>query len=114
MKELYKENIIDMQCDISKIDNIIHFLKEKKVIPDKIDIIINNAGVANNVSLEKLNLKRMESTIEINSIAPMKIIKSFIDNKIIKPEIIKKKIHFVSLYSILSHIASAILQIILL
>ena len=31
MKELYKEDLTNVQCD-----NIIHFLKVKKVIPDKI------------------------------------------------------------------------------
>ena len=107
MKELYKENIINIQCNIAKIDNIITFLKEKKVNPDEIDIVINNAGVANNVSLEKLNEKRMISTIEINLIAPMKIIKAFIDNKKSKPELFNKQLHFVTLCSVISHIASA-------
>lgn len=106
MKELYKENIINIQCNIIKIDNIINFLKDKNVNPDKIDIIINNAGVANNLSLEQLPENRMVSTIQINLIAPMKIIKSFIDNKKKKPELFNKQIHFVSLCSVLSHIVS--------
>ena len=106
MKELYKENIINIQCNIIKIDNIINFLKDKNVNPDKIDIIINNAGVANNLSLEQLPENRMVSTIEINLIAPMKIIKSFINNKTKKPELFNKQIHFVSLCSVLSHIVS--------
>ncbi len=44
----------------------------------------------------------------------MKIIKSFIENKIIKPELINKQIHFVTLCSFISHIVSDKLQIILL
>ena len=47
MKELYKEKIINIQYNISKIDNIINFLKEKKVNPDEIGIEINNAGSNN-------------------------------------------------------------------
>ena len=48
----------------------------------------------------------MTRTIEINLLAPMKIMKSFIDNKTNKKNLSNKQIHFVTLCSCLSHIAS--------
>ena len=103
----YKDKIINIPCNISKIKNIITFLKERKINPDEIDIIINNAGVANNLPIEEITESQMISTIEINLLSPMKIIKSFIDNKIKKPELKSKQIHFVTLCSVMSHIISA-------
>jgi len=107
MKSEYKDKITNIACNISKINNIIIFLKEKKINPDEIDIIINNAGVANNLTIEEISENQMISTIEINLLAPMKIIKSFIDNKNSKSNLKSKQIHFVSLCSVMSHIISA-------
>jgi len=107
LKSEYNEKIINIPCNISKIKNTIEFLKEKKINPDEIDIIINNAGVANNLPLEELTENQMISTIEVNLISPMKIIKNFIDNKKSKSELYHKKIHFVTLCSVMSHVISA-------
>ena len=105
LKSLYNDNIINIKQDISKIDNIISFLEEKGIDPDKIDIVINNAGIANNLPLEQLPLNNMISTMEINLLSPMKIIKAFIDKKKNKDNN-NKKIHFVTLCSIMSHMIS--------
>ena len=107
MKTEYKDNITNIPCNISQIKNIINFLKEKNINPDNIDIIINNAGVANNLPLEGITENQMVSTIEINLLSPMKIIKSFIDNKKLKSELNSKKIHFVSMCSVMSHVVCA-------
>ena len=107
LKSEYNDKIINIPCNISKIKNIIEFLKGKGVNPDKIDIIINNAGVANNLPLEELSEIQMISTMEVNLISPMKIIKNFIDNKKSKSELFHKKIHFVTLCSVMSHVISA-------
>ena len=74
LKSLYKDQIINIKEDISKINNIISFLEEKGINPDKIEIIINNAGIANNLPLEKLSMNNMISTMEINLLSPMKIL----------------------------------------
>jgi 3-oxoacyl-[acyl-carrier protein] reductase len=103
IKKEYKDKIVNIPCNISKIKNIIKFLKDKKINPDEIDIIINNAGVANNLLLEELSENQMISTIEINLLSPMKIIKSFIENSKTK----SKKIHFVTLCSVMSHVICA-------
>ena len=105
LKSLYNDNIINIKQDISKMDNIISFLEEKGIDPDKIDIVINNAGIANNLPLEQLPLNNMISTMEINLLSPMKIIKAFIDMKKNKDNN-NKKIHFVTLCSIMSHMIS--------
>ena len=105
LKSLYGNLIKNIQCDISKMDNIISFLEENNINPDSIDIIINNAGIANNLPLEQLPLKNMISTIEINLLSPMKIIKAFIDRR--KNKLNNNKIHFVTLCSVMSHIISA-------
>ena len=107
MKTEYKDNITNIPCNISQIKNIINFLKEKNINPDNIDIIINNAGVANNLPLEEITENQMVSTIEINLLSPMKIIKSFIDNKKSKSELKSKQIHFVSMCSVMSHVVCA-------
>ena len=101
----YGENIKNIKCDISKIENIISFLEENHINPDQIDIIINNAGIANNLPLEQLPEKNMISTIEINLLSPMKIIKAFIEMK--KNLSNNKPIHFVTLCSVMSHIITA-------
>ena len=104
LKSLYKENIKNIKCDISKIKNIISFLEENNINSDQIDIIINNAGIANNLLLEQLPLKNMISTMEINLLTPMKIIKAFIEKK--KNSSDNNTIHFVTLCSVMSHIIS--------
>ena len=106
LKNLYKDNIINIEQNISKIDNIITFLEEKGINPNQIDIVINNAAIANNLALEQLPLNRMISTMEINLLTPMKIIKAFIDLKKNSNKNSQNKIHFVSLCSVLSHITS--------
>ena len=106
LKSLYNDNIINIKQDISKMDNIISFLEEKGIDPDKIDIVINNAGIANNLPLEQLPLNNMISTMEINLLSPMKIIKAFIDKKKNNKDNNNKKIHFVTLCSIMSHMIS--------
>ena len=99
MEELYGNNIKNIYCNVAKIEDIISFLKEYSINPEEINIVINNAAVANNMPFEQLPIKKMTSTIEINLLAPMKIIKSFIDNNKNK----QKQIHFVTLCSVLSH-----------
>ena len=96
----YNDKITNIPCNIAKIGNIINFLKERNINPNEIDVVINNAGVANNLPLEQLNEKQMILTIEINLLSPMKIIKSFIEN--LKNR--SKKIHFVTLCSVMSHV----------
>ena len=105
LQSLYKGNIKNIKYDISKIENIISFLEENNINPDQIDIIINNAGIANNLPLEQLPLKNMISTMEINLLTPMKIIKAFMNKK--KNSSDNKTIHFVTLCSVMSHIISA-------
>ena len=106
LKSLYKDNIININQNISKIDNIISFLEEKGINPNTIDIVINNAAIAKNLPLEQLPLNIMISTMEINLLTPMKIIKAFIDLKKNNNNISHNKIHFVTLCSVLSHITS--------
>ena len=79
MEELYNKNLKNIYCNIAKIKDIIKFLEENGVNINEIDLVINNAAIANNLPLEQLSLNNMISTIEINLLAPMKIIKSFID-----------------------------------
>ena len=105
LKSLYGDKIQNINCDISKIDNIILFLEKKGINPDKINIIINNAAIANNLPIEQLTMNKMISTIEINLLSPMKIIKAFIENN--KKNNNSEKIHFVTLCSVMSHIISA-------
>ena len=81
IKTQYKDKVKNISCNIAQVDDIIKFLKENNVNPDNIDIIINNAAIANNLLIKDLSKEQMVRAIEINLLSPMKIIKSFIDNK---------------------------------
>ena len=52
-------------------DDIIKFLKENNVNPDNIDIIINNAAIANNSLIKDLSKEQMVRAIEINLLSPI-------------------------------------------
>lgn len=52
-------------------DDIIKFLKENNVNPDNIDIIINNAAIANNLLIKDLSKEQMVRAIEINLLSPI-------------------------------------------
>ena len=107
IKSEYKDKVINIACNVAKVDDMVQFLSEKNINPDNIDIVINNAAIANNLSIKNLSKEKMIRTIDINLLAPMKIIKSFIDNKISKKQLSNKSLHFVTLCSCLSHIASS-------
>ena len=106
LSEEFTDKIINIYYDITKIDDIISFLKERNINPDDIDIVINNAGIAYNKALVDLNQKQMIKTIDVNLLAPMKFIKGFIDNKISKNNK-EKTLHFVTMCSEYSHSVAA-------
>ena len=106
IKTQYKDKVKNISCNIAQVDDIIKFLKENNVNPDNIDIIINNAAIANNSLIKDLSKEQIVRAIEINLLSPMKIIKSFIDNKNNNKSLSNKSIHFVTLCSCFSHIAS--------
>ena len=107
IKEKYKDKVINIACNIINIIDMVQFLEKNGVNPDKIDIIINNAAIANNLSIEKLTKEQITRTLEINLLSPIKIIKSFIDNKTKKSNLVNKQLHFVTMCSVLSHIAAS-------
>lgn len=91
-------NIYNYECDLSFTENIdITFdLIFKKF--EKIDIVINNAGVTFNKNFDKTSEIMIEKTIQINLLAPMKICKKVIEKST------NNSCHIVNMCSIMSQI----------
>lgn len=107
LNDKYKDKITNINYDISKINDIKKFFEDYKINPDEIDIIINNAAIANNLPIAELKENQMISTIQINLLFPMKLISFFIKNLQKKQNLNGAKVHFVTLCSVMSHVVSA-------
>jgi short-subunit dehydrogenase len=102
LNKIAEENnskLYNYYCDLSdkeEIENVFNQINEKF---EKIDVLINNAGIAFNKKFNDLTDKMMTKTIEINLIAPMILCKKAIikagDNK---------NLHIVNISSIMSQI----------
>jgi len=81
-KKLKKNYIIlapaRKELDLSDNASIGAFIK--KNMNKKVDIIINNAGINNPQWIEEMTDKNIEDTIQINLIAPIKLIRGFVGN----------------------------------
>jgi NAD(P)-dependent dehydrogenase (short-subunit alcohol dehydrogenase family) len=81
--------------DLSNLDSIDSITNHIKT---DIDILINNAGINDIYDLEDINLSSINSILQINTIAPLLLIKSFSQNMIKN-----KKGHIINISSILSY-----------
>ncbi len=76
-KRSYKKNknFFYYKLDLKQIKKIHFFIKKISNKFKKIDILINNAGVANPVSFEKLDYKNLLNSFQVNFFAPTIITK---------------------------------------
>lgn len=80
--------------------NLLNFDAIDKInlsVKDDIDILINNAGVNDLAYIENLNILNIASTLQINTIAPLLLIKNFSKNMIKN-----KRGHIINISSILA------------
>lgn len=75
-REEYK-NIFFYQCDISSLDDIQNMKRAIDRDHGKVDILINNAGVAHIKMLEKMSNNDVKQLIDINLIGAYRIIHTF-------------------------------------
>jgi len=93
--------ITNIYCDLSKEQNFEKILLENKIKINKINYLINNAGIAFNLPFEKLTKEQIKSTIQTNLISPMILTKLLLSKK---EE--NKILHIITMASIMSHIIS--------
>ncbi|MFX0121107.1 MAG: SDR family NAD(P)-dependent oxidoreductase, partial [Candidatus Hodarchaeota archaeon] len=81
LKNEFQDNLHLYQVDVTKENNIQNALSKIKNKTNSIDILINNAAVHfenHRPHLEHTDFEAIVQTFEVNSIAPLKIIKYFI------------------------------------
>ena len=70
-----KKNVFFQKVDISNQKSVKKFLNRTLKKFGKIDILINNAGVAYNSKIEDINLKKLKNSFEINLFGPVFFLK---------------------------------------
>ena len=63
---LENKNALCLSMDVTKIDEINNAISEGINRFGKIDVLVNNAGISANVSLEEENLEHMKKVMETN------------------------------------------------
>ena len=91
--------IINFKCDLSNLEDLSSTCKEIFKKFEKIDFLINNAGIANNTNFDDLKEEEITKLMNINLIAPMKLCKLFTDHYLKL-----NKIHIITMASVMSHI----------
>jgi 3-oxoacyl-[acyl-carrier protein] reductase len=82
--------------------NLLDFInvnKYSETFTENIDVLINNAGINNISNLEDLDISNIANTFQVNTIAPLLLIKNLSKNMIKN-----KKGHIINISSILSYI----------
>jgi uncharacterized protein len=98
-KSKQKAKLINYHCDLSDI-NQINACLSAILSENKIDILINNAGVSYNQYFNELESKKFMKTINTNLIAPMLITKRLLEEES------NKNMHIVNIASVMSHITA--------
>ncbi|MDC7243921.1 MAG: SDR family oxidoreductase [Sphaerochaetaceae bacterium] len=75
-KELVSEDILALKLDVSKCDSLDSFVKELKTLlaktwkRDKIDLLVNNAGIGINTSIEQTTPEQFDELFNIHVKSP--------------------------------------------
>ena len=70
-----EKNVFFQRVDISNQKSIKRFLNKTVKKFGKIDILINNAGIAYNSKIEDINLRKLKKSFEVNLFAPVVFLK---------------------------------------
>lgn len=79
-------NIVPMYCDLSSFRLIKQFVDDFISTNDRLDILINNAGISNGSTQRKVTIDGYEEHIQINHLGPLYLI------NLLKPLLIKSSI----------------------
>ena len=71
---------VEVKTDIDLTDDQIVQSLVQKLNGRKIDVLINNAGIVERVSLEKLDVESIRRQFEINAIAPLRLTRELLPN----------------------------------
>lgn len=81
LKKIYPDTLILLQMDVSNTLSIVSASKKALEFTDKIDLLINNAGIHSESSfevLEKTNLDDCLLVYDVNSIGPLRTVQAFL------------------------------------
>lgn len=62
----YKNNFLSIACDVSNLEDVKSVFKSVEEITDKLDILVNSAGISKLTSIEDNNYNDWDSQININ------------------------------------------------
>ena len=72
--EVQIESDIDLTCEPA-VDNLV-----KRLDGEKIDVLINNAGIVERISLDRLDFDSIRQQFEVNAIAPLRFTAALLPN----------------------------------
>jgi short-subunit dehydrogenase len=94
--DLNDSKIINYFCDLSNIDHLEKVMDKIKIENKKIDVLINNAGIAYNKKFQILESEEFKKTYNINFLAPIIISKKLLSHY--------DNIHITTMASVMSHL----------
>jgi len=103
----FKSNLKNIYIDLSIPQNLEKFFIKNNINLNEINILINNAGIAFNLPIEKLSIEQMNKTIQTNLITPLNLIKILINNHLNNNSNLNNniiKLHIVTIASTMSHL----------
>ena len=84
LKEQYGDQLLILQMDVTKEEEVASAAKEFSGIFNKLDFIVNNAGVLfeskydTSDVIRELDIKMLRKTLEVNTVGPAIVLKEFI------------------------------------
>ncbi len=81
LKEQYGEQLIVVEMDVSSSASVQKSFDVVRQYTDKIDIIINNAGIHSETSFEELDSTNLDECLEVynvNAIGPLRVVQAFL------------------------------------
>lgn len=81
LKEKYGESLIPIELEVTSTDIVNKAAERVSQFTDKLDIIINNAGIHSDTSfdiLENTNLDDCLKVYDVNSVGPLRVVKAFL------------------------------------
>jgi NAD(P)-dependent dehydrogenase (short-subunit alcohol dehydrogenase family) len=66
LRKLTGENLIPIVCDLTKEEEVINAVHEIKKYTDKVEVLINNAGLLIKKKLEELSLEEIKNIYDVN------------------------------------------------
>jgi len=82
IKKKYKVNVLDISCDVTKLEDLENLVNKTKEEFGDIDILINNAGVSSQYPFEKQPIEDFERLAHTNYLGYVRLIRLVINDMI--------------------------------